>query len=199
MHIKVSRKFIQFLPNWILEDQGSCFGQPADGDLFFHLAAIANEEDYRTSIDAHTSLARGESYKQPLRRTLCKIMSAYRITEPGTNLALSVRSKNFRIGSKCLTSLTPVIEELFQNNALGNCRKTPNTCRSLRRCRSTTWEDWTDHSNNKNWLRSKTCYTFCLQLWIENRRQKACIQGKDVGKPYHRLERIISSSRRWLW
>ncbi|PXF40714.1 hypothetical protein BWQ96_09547 [Gracilariopsis chorda] len=93
----------------MLFDHGSAFGQ-----LFINIAAISNVAVDRTGVEAHSSLAIGEHYHQPLRQTYRKIMAQYNNVEPDYALAASAKAMNDTLGPEGLVPSALVFGEFAQ-------------------------------------------------------------------------------------
>lgn len=94
------------LPNRILTDQGSKFGEK-----FIQLARFSDVEVDRTGIEAHSSLVLAESYHGPLRTTYPKLLIARSKIDKGTALACAVKEMNDTLGSKGLVPSVLVFGE----------------------------------------------------------------------------------------
>lgn len=97
------------LPNRILTDQGSQFGE-----RFIDLAHVSNVEVNRTGIEAHAILGLGERYHGPLRSTFRKIKASRADANKRLALALSVKAMNDTLGPEGLVPSALVFGEFPQ-------------------------------------------------------------------------------------
>ena len=85
------------LPNRILTDQGSQFG-----DVFINIAAASDVKVDRTGVEAHSSLGLGERFHQPLRNTYRKRVVEHPNSDKTLALLLAVKSMNDTLGPEGL-------------------------------------------------------------------------------------------------
>lgn len=97
------------LPNRILTDQGSQFG-----DRFIQSARLAGVGVTRTGIEAHASLGLGERYHEPLRSTFRSIMKSRPDVDKELALSLSVKVMTNTLGPKGLVPSALVFGEFPQ-------------------------------------------------------------------------------------
>lgn len=97
------------LPNRILTDQGSQFGE-----RFIELVRLPDVEVTRTGVEAHSSLGLGERYHEPLRSTFRKIMKSRPDVEKSFALSLSVKAMNGTLGPEGLVPSVLVFGEFPQ-------------------------------------------------------------------------------------
>lgn len=112
------------LPNRILTDQGSQFG-----DRFVGLARLANVEVNRTGIEAHASLGLAERYREPLRSTFRKIEVSWPGVDKGLALAFAVKAMNDTLGPEGLVPSALVFGEFPQINTRSEPRADRSTLR----------------------------------------------------------------------
>lgn len=97
------------LPNGILTDQGSQFGE-----RFIDLARVSKVEVNRTRVEAHASLGLGERYHRPLRSTFRKMKASRPDVNKDLALALSVKAVNDTLGPEGLVPSALVFGEFPQ-------------------------------------------------------------------------------------
>lgn len=113
------------LPNRILTDQGSQFGEK-----FIDLDRLANVEFNRTGIEAHASLGLGERYHEPLRTTFRKIKISRPDVDKDLALACSVKAMNDTLGPEGLVPSALVFGEFPQIGARSEIRSDRSTVKN---------------------------------------------------------------------
>ena len=93
----------------MIVDQGSQFG-----NLFINMAAVADVQVDRTSIEAHASLGLVERNHQPLRQTYRKIMAEHPNSDKKLALALAQKAMNDAIGPEGVLPSALVFREYPQ-------------------------------------------------------------------------------------
>lgn len=104
------------LPNRILPDRESQFG-----DLFIHMARVANVQGECTGIEAHSSLGLGELYHESLRASYRKTVANHPNTERGLALSLAVEAMNDTLRPEGVVSSALVFGEHPQVRTASEC------------------------------------------------------------------------------
>lgn len=110
------------LPNRIIVDQGSNFGEP-----FIRLASLDGIQVERTGIEAHNGLSICERYHEPIRTTVRKTLLNYPKADFELVLALAVKALNDTAGPDGLVPSALLFGEFPRMELPENCGPRPTT------------------------------------------------------------------------